>query len=79
MTFTQIINESLHYYHIIDEDDHIENGSIKMMNSSFTELFMTEINFTAKSFGLDDRLERGFNVNSLGDYVVISPFKKRRE
>lgn len=79
MTFTQIINESLHYYHIIDEDAHIENGSIKMRNSTFIELFMTEINFTAKSFGIKERLEWGFNVNRLGSFVIISPFKKRRE
>lgn len=78
MTFTKIINDSLHYHRIIDRDDYIESGSIKMRNSAFIDSLMNEINFTSKSFGLDESLEWGFNVNSLGEYVVISPFKRRK-
>ena len=76
MTFTQIINEAFKYYEITD--NFTDQGSIVLKNSNFLDTVINEVNFTAKSFGLDDRLERGFNVNSLGDYVVISPFKKRR-
>lgn len=75
MNFTDVINEAFKYYKITDK--FIESGSIVLKNSNFVDSVIIEVNFTAKSFGLDDRLERGFNVNSLGDYVVISPFKKR--
>jgi hypothetical protein len=77
MTFTNIINEAFKYHKITD--NFIETGSVVLKNSSFVDSLINEVNFTAKSFGLEERLERGFNVNSLGDYVVISPFKKRRE
>lgn len=77
MTFTNIINEAFKYYKITDK--FIESGSVVLKNSNFVDLFINEVNFTAKSFGLKERLERGFNVNSLGDLVVVSPFKKRRE
>lgn len=77
MNFTDVINEAFKYYKITDK--FIESGSIVLKNSNFVDSVIIEVNFTAKSFGLDDQLERGFNVNSLGDYVVISPFKKRRE
>lgn len=76
MTFTQIINEVFKYYEITD--NFTDCGSIVLKNSNFVDAFIDEINFTAESYDIDDRLERGFNVNSLGDYVVISPFKKRR-
>lgn len=76
MIFTDVINEAFKYYKITD--NFIESGSVVLKNSNFADMVINEINFTAKSFGLDDRLERGFNVNSFGDYVVISPFKKRR-
>lgn len=79
MNFTHIMNDALKYYNIIDKDDFIETGSIKIGNSTFIDLFINEVNFTAESFGLDDRLERGFNVHEFGSFVVISPFKKRRE
>ncbi len=75
MTFTDIINDAFKYYKITD--NFIESGSVVFKNSNFVDTVITEVNFTAKSFGLDERLERGFNVNSLGDYVVISPFKRR--
>ena len=77
MTFIDIINESFKFYGITDIP--IESGSVVLKNSNFVDSFINEINVLARAFGLDDRLERGFNVNSLGDYVVISPFKKRRE
>lgn len=77
MNFTDLINEAFKYYKITDS--FIESGSIVLKNSNFVDSVIIEVNFTAECFGLDDRLERGFNVNSLGDYVVISPFKKRRE
>lgn len=73
MNFTDVINEAFKYYKITDK--FIESGSIVLKNSNFVDSVINEVNFTAKSFGLDDRLEREFNVNSLGDYVVISPFK----
>ncbi len=76
MIFTDVINEAFKYYKITD--NFIESGSVVLKNSNFADMLINEINFTAKSFGLVDRLERGFNVNSFGDYVVISPFKKRR-
>lgn len=76
MNFTDVINEAIKYYKITD--NFIESGSVVLKNSNFADMLINEINFTAKSFGLDERLERGFNVNSFGDYVVISPFKKRR-
>lgn len=77
MNFTDVINEAFKYHKITDK--FIESGSIVLKNSNFVDSVINEVNFTAKSFGLDDQLERGFNVNSLGDYVVISPFKKRGE
>lgn len=73
MTFTDIINETFKFYKITD--NFIESGSVVLKNSNFVDSFINEVNFTSKSCGLDERLERGFNVNSLGDYVVISPFK----
>lgn len=76
MSFTDIINEAFKFYKITG--NFVESGSVVMKNTNFVDGFINEVNFTAESFGLDDRLERGFNVNSLGDYVVISPFKKRR-
>lgn len=76
MTFTNIINEAFKYYKIIDNS--IESGSVVFKNSNFVDTFINEVNFTAKSLGFDERLERGFNVNSLGDLVVVSPFKERR-
>ncbi len=77
MSFTDIFNETFKYYKITD--NFMENGSVVLKNSNFVDTIINEVNFTAESFGLDERLERGFNVNSLGDLVVISPFKKRRE
>lgn len=77
MTFTNIINEAFKYYEITD--NFIESGSVVFKNSNFVDSFINEVNFTAESFELNERLERGFNVNSLGDLVVVSPFKKRRE
>lgn len=79
MKFSDILTSTLRYYDIISDSEFIETGSVVMKNSNFVDSFIDEVNFTAKTFGLDDRLERGFNVNSLGDYVVISPFKKRGE
>lgn len=75
MIFTDVINATLKYYKITD--NFIESGSIVLKNSNFVDTIIDEVNYIAKSFGLDERLERGFNVNSLGDYVVISPFKER--
>lgn len=75
MIFTEVINEAFKYYKITD--NFIESGSLVLKNSNFVDTVINEVNFTTKSFGLDERLERGFNVNSVGDYVVISPFKKR--
>lgn len=77
MTFTDIVNEAFKFYKITDT--YIDTGSVVLKNSNFVDSFINEINFIAETFGLDERLERGFNVNSLGDYVVISPFKGRRE
>lgn len=77
MTFTDIINEAFKYYKITDNS--IERASVVLKNTDFLDTVINEVNFTAKSFGLDDRLERGFNVTSLGDYVVVSPLKKRRD
>lgn len=74
MIFTDVINATLKYYKITD--NFIESGSIVLKNSNFVDTIIDEVNYIAKSFGLDERLERGFNVNSLGDYVVISPFKE---
>lgn len=79
MTFTQIINSALQYYLIINEDDYIKKDSIILKNSNFINLFLNDVNFTAECYEVNERLDWGFNVNSLGDYVVISPFKKRRE
>lgn len=75
MIFTEVINEAFKYYKITD--NFIERGSLVLKNSNFVDTVINEVNFTTKSFGLDERLERGFNVNSVGDYVVISPFKKK--
>lgn len=77
MTFTRIINDIFKDYGVINEYGTV--GSVVLKNSNFIDSLIDEVNFTAKSFGLDERLERGFNVTSLGDYVVVSPFKKRRE
>lgn len=77
MTFTDIINEAFKYYKITDNS--IERGSVVLENSNFVDMVINEINFTSISCGVKERLEWGFNVNSLGDYVVISPFKKRME
>lgn len=75
MNFTDVINEAFKYYKITDK--FIESGSIVMKNSNMVDSFIDEVNFTSECYGINDRLERGFNVNSLGDYVVISPFKRR--
>lgn len=75
MNFTDVINEAFNYYKITDK--FIESGSIVMKNSNMVDSFIDEVNFTSECYGINDRLERGFNVNSLGDYVVISPFKRR--
>lgn len=77
MTFTRIINDIFTYYGVINE--YATVGSVVLKNSNFIDSLIDEVNLTAKSFGLDERLERGFNVSSLGDYVVVSPLKKRRE
>lgn len=77
MNFTDIINEAFKYYEITDNS--IERGSVVLKNSDFVDMVINEINFTTISYGITERLEYGFNVNTLGDYVVISPFKKRRE
>lgn len=76
MTFSDILTSTLRYYDIINDADYIELGSVVMRNSNFVDSFIDEVNFTAECYELDDRLERGFNVNSIGDFVVISPFKK---
>lgn len=76
MTFSDILTSTLRYYDIINDGDYIEPGSVVMRNSNFVDSFIDEVNFTAECYELDDRLERGFNVNSIGDFVVISPFKK---
>lgn len=77
MNFTDVINEAFKYYKITDNS--IERGSVVLKNSDFVDMVINEINFTTISYGITERLEYGFNVNSVGDYVVISPFKKRRE
>lgn len=76
MTFTDIINETFKFYNITDT--YFNTGSVVLKNSNFIDSLINEVNFTAKSFGLNECLECGFNVNSLGDYVVVSPFKNRR-
>lgn len=75
MTFSDILTSTLRYYDIINDGDYIKLGSVVMRNSNFVDSFIDEVNFTAECYELDDRLERGFNVNSIGDFVVISPFK----
>lgn len=75
MTFSDILTSTLRYYDIINDGDYIKSGSVVMTNSNFVDSFIDEVNFTAECYELDDRLERGFNVNSIGDFVVISPFK----
>lgn len=75
MNFTDVINEAFNYYKITDK--FIESGSIVMKNSNMVDSFIDEVNYTSECYGINDRLERGFNVTSLGDYVVISPFKRR--
>lgn len=75
MTFSDILTSTLRYYDIINDGDCIKSGSVVMRNSNFVDSFIDEVNFTAECYELDDRLERGFNVNSIGDFVVISPFK----
>lgn len=75
MNFTDVINEAFKYYKITDK--FIESGSIVLKNSNFVDSVIIEVNFTSECYGINERLERGFNVNSLGDYVVISPFKRR--
>lgn len=76
MTFSDILTSTLRYYDIINDCDYINSGSVVMRNSNFVDSFIDEVNFTAECYKLDARLERGFNVNSIGDFVVISPFKK---
>lgn len=76
MTFSDILTSTLRYYDIINDGDYIKLGSVVMRNSNFVDSFIDEVNFTAECYKLDDRLERGFNVNCIGDFVVISPFKK---
>lgn len=75
MTFSDILTSTLRYYDIINDGDYIKLGSVVMRNSNFVDSFIDEVNFTAECYELDERLERGFNVNSIGDFVVISPFK----
>lgn len=75
MTFSDILTSTLRYYDIINDGDYINLGSVVMRNSNFVDSFIDEVNFTAECYELDSRLERGFNVNSIGDFVVISPFK----
>lgn len=75
MTFSDILTSTLRYYDIINDDEYIKSGSVVMRNSNFVDSFIDEVNFTAECYELADRLERGFNVNSIGDFVVISPFK----
>lgn len=77
MNFTDVINEAFKYYKITDK--FIESGSIVLKNSNFVDNFIIEVNFIAECYDINDLLERGFNVNSIGDLVVISPFKKRGE
>lgn len=75
MTFSDILTSTLKYYDIINDGDYIKLGSVVMRNSDFVDSFIDEVNFTAECYELADRLERGFNVNSIDDFVVISPFK----
>lgn len=75
MNFTDVINEAFKYYKITDK--FIESGSIVMKNSNMVDSFIGEVNFTLECYGINERLERGFNVNSFGDLVIISPFKRR--
>lgn len=75
MTFSDILTSALRYYDIINDAEYIKSGSVVMRNSNFVDSFIDEVNFTAECYELDARLERGFNVNSIGDFVVISPFK----
>lgn len=79
MNFSDILTSALRYYNIIGDTHYFSEGSIIMKNSNFVDSFIDEVNFTAECYEVDDRLERGWNVNSLGDYVVVSPFKKRKE
>ncbi len=76
MKFVDIINETFKFYEITD--NFIETGSVVFKDSNFIDSLINEVNFTAKAYNVVERLERGFNVNSIGDYVVISPFKERR-
>ena len=75
MTFSDILTSTLRYYDIINDGDYLKSGSVVMRNSNFVDSFIDEVNFTAECYELDARLERGFNVNTVGDFVVISPFK----
>lgn len=77
MTFSDIMTSGLRYYGIINDSEFIKAGSVVMKNSNFVDNFISEVNFTAECYGLVYRLERGFNVNSIGDLIVISPFKRR--
>lgn len=76
MTFSDILTSGLRYYGIISDSEFIETGSLVMKNSNFVDSFIDEVNFTSECYGINERLERGFNVNSLGDLIVISPFKR---
>lgn len=77
MTFSDILTSELRYYGIISDSEFIKAGSVVMKNSNFVDNFIIEVNFIAECYDNNERLERGFNVNSLGDLVVISPFKRR--
>lgn len=77
MTYLDILNGGLRYYNIISDSEFIETGSLVVKNSNFVDSFIDEVNFTSECYGINERLERGFNVTSLGDLIVISPFKRR--
>lgn len=78
MTFSDILTSILRYHDIISDTEFTKAGSIVIKNSNFVDSFIDDVNYTAECYELEERLERGFNVNSLGDLVIISPFKKRR-
>ena len=77
MTYLDILNSELRYFNIISDSEYIKTGSIVMKNSNMIDSFIDELYFSSECYGINERLERGFNVNSLGDLVVISPFKRR--
>lgn len=76
MTYIDILNSELRYFDIISDSEFIKTGSIVLKNSNMVDSFIGEVNFTLECYGINERLERGFNVNSFGDLVIISPFKR---